>query len=62
MNIDPFWLPQIVRGVIGGVTVAAVRQAIALFIVGKAVFASNQFMVGPAYFRLRLGATSGSAL
>ena len=33
----------------------AVRFAVALFIVGKGVFASNQFLVGPANFRFRLG-------
>ena len=48
-------LVQIVGRERGGVTVAAVGQAIALIIVGKTVFASNQFLVGPAYFRLRLG-------
>ena len=48
-------LVQIVGRVRGGVTVTAVGQAIALIIVGKGVLASNQFLVGPAYFRLRLG-------
>ena len=47
-------LVQIVGGVSGGVAVAAVRFAVALMIVGEDVFASNQFMVGPAYLRLRL--------
>ena len=35
--------------------VTAVGFAVALIIVGEGVFASNQFMVGPAYFRLRFG-------
>ncbi len=57
-------LVQIVGGVSGGVAclhalhgqaVAAVRFAVALFIVGKCVFASNQFLVSPANFRFRLG-------
>ena len=48
-------LVQIVGGVSGGMAVAAVRFAVALMIVGDGVLASNQFMVGPAYFRFRLG-------
>ena len=49
-------LVQVIGRVGGGVTVTAVRQAIALMIVGESVLASNQFLVGPAYLRLRLGA------
>ena len=48
-------LVQIIRGVSGGVTVAAVRFAVALLIVGEGVLASNQFLVSPAYLRLCLG-------
>ena len=46
-------LVQIIWGVSGGVAVSAVRFAVALMIVGEGVLASNQFMVGPVYFRFR---------